>query len=155
MLDFSWICVWLVLVTWHGLNTGFSSLRLAGFLSVMKLIGFFCICFSSLASCLPMVLMLIFVKLFCWMICLVFVRVLSSGILYGAASTIWSLWVSCMFRKGWWSDSIEGPLVRFNTRILELVVIGHACLMDANGYVICCAGALWNSNQSMKKICTL
>jgi len=33
-----------------------------------------------------------------------------------------------------WSDSIEGPLVRFHTGVFDLVVIGHACLMDANGY---------------------
>jgi hypothetical protein len=98
-------------------------------------------CFSNLVSCLPMVLRLVFVKLFYWMICLVFVRVSSPGNLYGSASTVWSLWVSCMLRKGGWSDSTVGPLVRFHVGILERVIIGHACLMDANGYVICCAGA--------------
>jgi len=36
---------------------------------------------------------------------------------------------------GGWSDSTGGPLVRFHTGVLLLVVIGHACLMDANGYV--------------------
>jgi len=68
-------------------------------------------------------------------------RVLSASILYGATSTICSLWVSCMFRKGGLSDSTEDPLVRFDTGILEREVIGHACLMDVNGYVICCDGA--------------
>jgi hypothetical protein len=48
-------------------------------------------CFSNLVSCLPMVLRLVFVKLFYWMICLVFVRVSSPGNLYGSASTVWSL----------------------------------------------------------------
>jgi hypothetical protein len=67
------------------------SLRSMGFLPVMKWTGFFCICFSNLVSCLPMVWRLIFVKLFCWMICLVFVRVSSPGNLYGVASTVWSL----------------------------------------------------------------
>jgi len=33
-----------------------------------------------------------------------------------------------------------GPMVRVHVRVLERVVIGHACLMDANGYLICCAG---------------
>jgi len=75
------------------------------------------------------------------MLCLVLIRVSSAGILYRTASTVWSLWVSCMFRKGGWSDSTEGPLVRFDTRILERLVIGHACLMDVNEYVICCDGA--------------
>jgi len=46
-----------------------------------------------------------------------------------------------MFRKGGLSDSTEDPLVRFDTGILEREVIGHACLMDVNGYVICCDGA--------------
>jgi hypothetical protein len=43
--------------------------------------------------------------------------------------------------KGGWLDSTEGLLVRFHIGILERVVIRHACLMDVNGYVICCAGA--------------
>ena len=67
------------------------SLRSMVFLSVMNWTGFFCMCFSNLVSCLPMVLRLVFVKLFYWMICLVFVRVSSPGNLYGSASTVWSL----------------------------------------------------------------
>jgi len=39
------------------------------------------------------------------------------------------------------SDSTVDPLVRVHVGVLERVVIGHACLMDVNGYVICCAGA--------------
>jgi len=50
--------------------------------------GVFCICFSNLVSCLPMVWRLVFVKLFCWMMCLVFVRVSLPGNLYGVASTV-------------------------------------------------------------------
>ena len=46
-----------------------------------------------------------------------------------------------MLRKGGWSDLTVGPLVRVHIGVLERVVIGHACLMDANRYVICCAGA--------------
>jgi hypothetical protein len=41
-----------------------------------------------------------------------------------------------MLRKGGWSDLIVSPLVRFHVGVLEWVVIGHACLMDTNGYVI-------------------
>jgi hypothetical protein len=51
------------------------------------------------------------------------------------------LWVNWIFRKGGWSDSTEGPLVKVHTGILERVVIGHACLKDANGYVIYCTGS--------------
>jgi hypothetical protein len=32
------------------------------------------------------------------------------------------------------------PLVRVHVGVLEQVVIGHACLIDANRYVICFAG---------------
>jgi hypothetical protein len=39
-----------------------------------------------------------------------------------------------MFLRGEWLDSIERPLVRFHTGVFDLAVIGHACLMDANGY---------------------
>jgi hypothetical protein len=45
-----------------------------------------------------------------------------------------------MLRKGGWSDSTIGLLVRVHVGVLERVVIGHACLMDANRYVICCIG---------------
>jgi len=138
---FSWICAWHVWVTRYGLNTGFLSLRSIGFLSVMDWAGVFCICFSNLVSCLLMVWRLVFVKLFCWMMCLVFVRVSSPGNLYRAASIGWSLWVSWMLRRGGWSDSTVDPLVRVYVGVLKQVVIGHACLMDVKGYVICCAGA--------------
>jgi len=63
---FSWICACFVWVTRYGLNTGFLSLRLIGFLSVMSWARVLCICFSNLVSCLPMVWRLVFVKLFCW-----------------------------------------------------------------------------------------
>jgi hypothetical protein len=75
------------------------------------------------------------------MICLVFVKISSPGNLYGAASTVWSLRISCILCKGGWSYSIGGPIMRFHVGVLEWIVIGHAYLMDANGYVICCAGA--------------
>jgi hypothetical protein len=45
-----------------------------------------------------------------------------------------------MLRKGGWSDLTVGPLVRVHVGVLERDVIGHACLMDANGYVLYCAG---------------
>jgi hypothetical protein len=45
-----------------------------------------------------------------------------------------------MLREGKWSDSIVGPLVRVHVGVLERAVIGHACLMDVNEYVICCTG---------------
>jgi hypothetical protein len=45
-----------------------------------------------------------------------------------------------MLCKGGWSDSIVGPLVRVHVGVLERVVIGRACLINANGYVICCTG---------------
>jgi hypothetical protein len=103
----------------------FFRLRSIEVLVCSELIVVFSICFSSLASCLLRVLGLVFVKLFCWMICLVLVRVSSPGILYGAASTVWLLWVIWMFLRGEWSDSTVGPLVRFHTGVLERVVIGH------------------------------
>jgi hypothetical protein len=104
------------------LKNGFFSLRSMGVLSVMKWTGFFCICFSNMVSCLPMVWRLVFVKLFCWMICLVFVRVSSPGNLYGAVSTVWYLWVSCMLRKGGWSNSTVGPLVRVYVGVLYIYI---------------------------------
>ena len=42
---FSWICAWLVLVTWYGLNNGFFSLRSTRFLSVIRWTRVFCIFF--------------------------------------------------------------------------------------------------------------
>jgi hypothetical protein len=45
-----------------------------------------------------------------------------------------------MLHKGGWSDSTVGPLVRVHVGVLERVVIGHACLMNTNGYVIYCTG---------------
>jgi hypothetical protein len=44
--------------------------------------------------------------------------------------------------------------VRVYVGVFERVVIGHACLMNANGYAICCAETKWNSKQSKNKICT-
>jgi len=40
-----------------------------------------------------------------------------------------------MFLRSGCLDSTVGPLMRFHTGVLDLVVIGHACLMDTNGYV--------------------
>jgi len=40
-----------------------------------------------------------------------------------------------MFLRSGWLDSTDGSLVSFHTGVLEQVVTGHACLMNANGYV--------------------